>query len=266
MKNYILTVLKSKYVFVFAASLLIVVSACQQQRDEDRIHLFNGEDLSGWNMKFTGQPVNENYKNTFGVEDSILTVSYDEWDRFDGEFGHLITEGAYSHYKLRVEYRTVGEQSPEGPAWARKNNGIMIHSQSAESMNRDQDFPVSVEVQLLSDLGEGPRPTANVCTPGTHVVMDGELVTQHCIQSSSKTYGDEWVTVEVVVKGSEIIHHIVEGDTVMTYTDPQIGGGNVPEGYPREEGTLLESGHIAIQAESHPTEFREISLIELKED
>ncbi|MGM0532001.1 MAG: 3-keto-disaccharide hydrolase [Bacteroidota bacterium] len=266
MKSNILTVLKTKFVFVVTAFLLIMTTACQQTGEEDRIQLFNGKNLSGWNMKFSGYPVNENYNNTFRVEDSILTVSYDEWDRFDGEFGHLITEDTYSHYKLHVEYRTVGEQCPGGPEWARKNNGIMIHSQSAESMNRDQDFPVSVEVQLLSDLGEGSRPTANVCTPGTHVVMDGELTTQHCTQSSSKTYGDEWVTVEVVVKGDQVIHHIVEGDTVMTYTDPQIGGGNVPEGYPREEGTPLESGHISIQAESHPTEFREISLIELSDN
>ncbi|MFW5944557.1 MAG: 3-keto-disaccharide hydrolase [Bacteroidota bacterium] len=238
----------------------------QKSGEGERIQLFNGKDLSGWTAKFAGYPGGENYRNTFRVEDGILKASYDEWDRFNGEFGHLITDESYSHYKLHVEYRTVGEQCPDGPEWARKNNGIMLHSQSAESMDQDQDFPVSIEVQLLSGLGEGPRPTANVCTPGTHVVMDGELVTQHCNQSSSDTYGDEWVTVEVVVKGDEIIHHIVEGDTVMTYTDPQIDGGDVPEGYTEEDGAPLKSGHIAIQAESHPTEFREISLLKLDQD
>jgi hypothetical protein len=255
---------------VFCFSMILILANCsrkaQQSSEEDWIQLFNGKDLSGWTAKFTGYPAGENYKNTFRVEDGILTVSYANWDSFNSVFGHLITEDTFSHYKLHVEYRFIGEQCPEGPGWARRNNGIMLHSQSAKSMNQDQNFPVSLEVQLLSGLGEGPRPTANICTPGTNIVMDGKLVTQHCNQSSSKTYGDEWVNVDVVVKGDKIIHHIVEGDTVITYTDPQIGGGNLPEGYPLEEGTLLDSGHIAVQAESHPTEFRKIALKDLSNE
>ena len=253
---------------VMGFSMILLLASCskKQSGEEEWIQLFNGKDLSGWTPKFTGYPAGENYNNTFRVEDGILKASYENWDSFDNVFGHLITEDTFSHYKLHVEYRLTGDQVSGGPGWARKNNGLMLHSQSAKSMNEDQDFPVSLEVQLLSGLGEGPRPTANLCTPGTNVVMDGELITQHCNQSSSKTYGEEWVNVDVIVKGSEILHHIVDGDTVMTYTKPQIGGGNLPEGYPLEEGTLVESGHIAIQAESHPTEFREISLMKLSKD
>ena len=264
MRNIINCLQGYVWLFLFVIAILMTdIAGAQPSHQKGWVQLFNGKDLTGWEMKFAGYPVNENYKNTFRVEDGVLKVSYDAYDRFDGAFGTLITKGSYSHYVLHVEYRIIGEQCPGASSWARKNNGIMIHSQSAASMGMDQRFPVSIEVQLLSDLGEGPRPTANLCTPGTHVAMDGELVTRHCNQSSSKTYGDEWVTVEVVVKGNHLIHHVVEGDTVLSYTQPQTGGHLLPEGFDLQEGTPLKTGRIGIQAESQPTEFRKISLLNL---
>ena len=90
-------------------------------------------------------------------------------------------------------------------------------------MTKDQDFPVSIEVQFLGGTGTGERPTANLCTPGTHVVMDGQLITRHCTSSKSKTYhGDQWVTVEIEVHGSRLIKHIIDGQTVLEYTAPQL--------------------------------------------
>jgi hypothetical protein len=109
------------------------------------------------------------------------------------------------------------------------------------------------------------RTTGNVCTPGTHIVMNGELVTQHCINSNSKTYhGDVWVHAEFIVLGDEMIHHIIEGDTVLTYSRPQVGGTNKPADYPVPDGTLLKEGYICLQAESHPVEFRKVELLELE--
>ena len=252
---------------IYLVLIALFLFSCGKQESaetEKWIPLFNGKDLSGWDIKFSGHELNDNYKNTFRVEDGILKVCYDEWDRFNGEFGHIFYNKKFSHYRLRVEYRFVGEQIPGGPRWARRNNGIMFHSQSARSMGLDQDFPVSIEVQLLGGLGEGERPTANLCTPGTNVVMNGELLTRHCINSTSRTFdGDQWVTVEVVVHGDSIIHHIVEGDTVLTYSKPQIGGSNLPENYPLPEGTLLKDGYIALQAETAPTEFRKVELMVL---
>lgn len=163
-----------------------------------------------------------------------------------------------------MEYRFTGEQVPGGPSWGLRNTGAMLHSQSPESMLLNQDFPVSIECQLLGGLGAEPRPTGNVCTPGTHVVINNQLITQHCTESSSKTFdGDQWVTVEVVVLGDSIIHHIVNGDTVLTYTKPQIGG-ELPEGFPLPEGTPLKEGYIALQAETHPCEFRKVELLNLE--
>jgi hypothetical protein len=147
-----------------------------------------------------------------------------------------------------------------------RNSGIMVHCQAPETMKKDQDFPISIEVQLLGGTGAGERPTANLCTPGTHVVMDGKLVTQHCLPSRSKTYhGDQWVRVEAKVLGSERIEHIVNGETVLVYEKPQIGGGAVThfDENVKRDGMLLEEGYIALQSESHPIEFRKVELLNL---
>ncbi|MFC1537456.1 DUF1080 domain-containing protein, partial [Gemmatimonadota bacterium] len=205
--------------------------------------------------------------NTFRVEDGVIKVVYDEYDKFDGKFGHLFYHKPFSHYILRVEYRFLGEQTPEGPSWAYRNSGIMIHGQSPESMEKDQDFPTSIEVQLLGGDGANQRATANLCTPGTHVVMDGRLIKRHCTPSKSKTYhGDQWVTVEVEVRGSRLIRHIVEGRTVMEYSQPQL---DVEDEYARKlitgEDLILSSGSISLQAESHPLEFLKVELKVLKD-
>lgn len=256
--------MKTFPLFILIIFLVSCHSSQQKQTDTEWIQLFNGTDLTGWDIKISGYELNKNFNNTFRVEDGLLKVRYDEYKTFNGEFGHLFFNKKFSHYRLKVEYRFVGEQVVGGPEWAYKNNGVMFHSQSAASMGLDQDFPVSVEAQFLGGSGEGERPTGNVCTPGTNVVMDGKLITQHCTSSRSKTYpGEEWITFELVVIGDEIIHHIVNGDTVMTYSNPQIGGGNKPDDYPVSDGTPLTEGFIAVQAESHPTDFRKIELMDL---
>ena len=201
------------------------------------------------------------------VEDGLLKVRQDAYDPFDERFGHLFTEDEYGYYKLRVEYRIVGEQAPGGPDWARRNSGLMIHGQSAASMGKDQDFPISIEVQLLGGLGEGPRTTANLCTPGTHVVFTDHVETRHCTNSSSKTYeGEDWVSVEVLVLGSARIAHFVEGENVLEYYLPQIGGEVVGGFDPavKQDGKILERGTISLQSESHPVDFRKVELLNLE--
>ena len=231
---------------------------------ENWIKIFNGKDLTGWDFKITGHPLNENYKQIFSVEDSILKVSYSQLDSFRGEFGHIFYRQMFSNYKLRLEYRFTGEQCPGGPEWALRNSGIMAHAQSAESMGLDQDFPVSVEVQFLGGLGTGERSTLNVCTPGTDIDLDGSLAEGHCHNSSSKTFhGDQWVKAEIVVLGDSIFHHLVNGDTVLTYTNPRVGPEMKPEGYAVPDGTPLKEGYIALQAESHNVEFRNVEILDL---
>jgi hypothetical protein len=260
------------------AALLLTTAGCAvlggtpaaDPAREEWIQLFNGENLEGWDIKFAGHPLNQNLHDTFRVEDGLLKVRYDEWEGFDGQFGHIFYERPFSHYVIGAEYRFVGEQvkgAGPGLAWAIRNNGLMLHSQSARSMGLHQDFPISLEVQLLGGLGEGKRTTANLCTPGTHVVMNGELQTTHCVNSSSGTYhGDQWVRVETLVLGDSVVKHIVEGDTVMTYTRPQIGGGVVNGFDPaiKRDGQLLSEGYIALQAETAPIDFRRVEVLNLE--
>jgi hypothetical protein len=250
--------------------VMLLAASCgsgttNKSEKEEWIQLFNGTDLSGWDIKIKGYKLNNNYKNIFRVEDGIMKVRYEGIDTFRNEFGHIFYKEPFSRYKLRIEYRFTGEQVPGGPSWAFRNSGVMLHSQSAASMNVDQDFPVSIEAQFLGGDGVSERSTGNVCTPGTNIVMDGQLITQHCTNSTSKTYhGDVWVKAEFVVLGDSVIHHIIEGDTVLTYYKPQVGGAY--EGYPVAEGTLLKEGYICLQAESHPVEFRKVELLNLKKD
>jgi hypothetical protein len=258
--------MRTSVVLVILA-LITVSCTGKKENNEKWIQLFNGKNLDGWIIKIKGYPLGENFNNTFRVEDGIMKVSYDQYDKFNGEYGHIYYKTPYSRYKVRVEYRFVGEQCPGGASWAFRNNGIMFHCQSPESVLLDQDFPVSIEAQLLGGDGSSDRPTMNVCTPGTNIYIDTAFVTQHCTNSSSKTFnGDVWVSAELVVYGDSIIHHIVNGDTVLTYSRPQVGGTGIPDGYPLAEGTPVTEGYIALQAESHPTEFRKVELLDLSKE
>lgn len=247
--------------------MALVCAAAASGQSGDWMPLFNGKDLSGWTPKISGYGTGDNYANTFRVENGVLKVAYDKYEGpFNNRFGHLFYKDKFSHYILRLEYRFTGEQASGGPGWALRNSGIMLHCQDPKTMTKDQDFPISIEVQLLGGNGKDPRTTANLCTPGTNVVMDGKLVTTHCINSKSQTYhGDQWVRAEVEVHGSKSVRHVINGETVLTYEQPQIGGGSVSKHDPsvKQDGKLLEEGWIALQSESHPVEFRKVEILNL---
>ena len=269
--QHIRTRLSHPIILLFISSVLFS-SGCNQAANnsdvKDWVSLFNGQDLEGWVVKMNHHEAGENWGNTFRVEDSLLKVRYDEYDAFNEQFAHLYYEEPLSYYHLIAEYRFVGEVLPDAPGYANRNSGIMFHSQSPYSMPVDQNWPISVELQLLSGITEGtPRPTANLCSPGTHIVYEGKLDDTHCINSSSKTYyGDQWVQVELIVLGDSLVIHIVEGDTVLQYSKPQIGGG-VVSGYDPEvfqEGKILSEGFIALQSEGQPIDFRRVDLLNLE--
>ena len=253
---------------IIATLTVAVVSAAERAPEEEWRTLFNGRDLTGWTPKITKHALGENYANTFRVENGVLKVSYDGYERFDGRFGHLFFESPFSYYRLVIEYRFVGEQAPHGPgAWALRNSGVMIHSQDPRTMLRDQTFPISIEAQFLGGLSDGKaRPTLNVCTPGTEIVHHGALQPTHCLSSTSPTFdGDQWVRAELIVLGSGSIAHLVNGQPVLEYTLPQYGGLDVANFDPamKPDGRLIEGGFIALQSESHPIEFRKIELLDL---
>ena len=235
---------------------------------EDWIVLFNGRDLTGWTPKIAKHELGDNFGNAFRVEDGLLKVRYDKYKSFDGQFGHLFYKDPFSYYRLVVEYRFVGDQAPGNPgAWAFRNSGAMLHSPDPRTMPRDQTFPISIEAQFLGGRSDGkPRPTANMCSPGTEVVYQGTIYKDHCLNSSSPTFdGEQWVRVEMVVHGSGTITHYANGQKVLEYSMPQYGGGVVDnyDATTKIDGKLIDGGYISLQSESHPIDFRKVELLNL---
>jgi hypothetical protein len=253
-----------KILFI-ACSLLLSIQGMSQTTAGKWIKLFNGKDLKDWKIKIKDHPLNENFGNTFRVENGLLKVSYDQYDGFKDQFGHIFYKQKFSAYLLVVEYRFVGEQVKGGAGWALRNSGAMLHSPAPETMLLEQDFPISLECQLLGGNGKDPRPTGNLCTPGTNVVIDNKLFLTHCIDSKSKTYhGEQWVTVSALVLGDSLIKHIVGGDTVLQYTKPQYDGRDQwVKKAGLKDGELIQEGYISLQSESHPVEFRKVELFDL---
>lgn len=270
-------------VVTLSAVLLCLVSACPAQTDAKKpdaqkkppagksgwVPLFNGKDLTGWTPKIRYHELGDNFADTFRVEDGLLKVRYDKYDGpFRERFGHLFYKNKFSHYILRVEYRFVGEQVEGGPGWALRNSGLMLHGEDPKGMSKEQDFPTSIEVQLLGGNGTKPRTTANLCTPGTNVVMDDKLVRRHCIESKSETYhGEGWVTAEIEVRGDQVIRHRIGGKVVLEYQKPQLDerDKHAQELIRKNGGKLLLSGGtISLQSESHPCDFRKVEIKVLK--
>lgn len=257
-----------KNILVATCIALLFVSCNQNDPGkEEWLELFNGKNLDGWQAKISGYPVGENFGNTYRIDSGNLSVRYDAYDTFRSRFGHLAYKDKFSHYKLIIEYRFVGDQCNGGPGWATKNSGVMLHGQDPATMALHQDFPISIEAQFLGGLGDGSRSTANLCTPGTEVMMADTLFTPHCINSTSATYdGEQWVRVEFLVLGDSLIRHIIDGKTVMEYTKPRIGGGvvNDYDSLVKMDGKPLTEGWLYLQSESHPIDFRKVSLLNLK--
>ncbi len=258
--------------FYYLIFLVLLTSGAFTPKSE-WISLFNGKDIKNWNVKIYHHKYNENFGNTFRVEDGIIKVRYDKYGDFNDQFGHLYYKTPYSYYHLKLEYRFIGELHKGAPSYTLRNSGVMFHSQDPKTMPKEQDWPISVEMQFLGGLGNGKsRPTGNMCSPGTNVVYKGKIAADHCINSTSKTYdGDQWVKAELIVLGDSLVTHIINGDTVLKYSKPQIGG-DVANGYDPEikiDGKLLKSGFIALQSEGQPVDFRNIqlkNLIKLKKN
>lgn len=273
--------------WIIISAILIVSFSCKttstvsKQNTEEWTSLFNGTDLTNWDIKIADYPINENYKNTFLVEDGMIRINYNEYETFDNAYGHMYYKESYSHYKIKFDYRFVGDQIEGGATWNVRNSGIMLHSQSAQSNDFEQDFPVSIEMQLLGGLGSEERTTGNVCTPGTAVMMGDTINYNHCINSTSKTYhGDQWVSAEAIVLGGKSMQFIIENDTVLVFQKPLIGGGFISQEYQgkdwdqfgvkegkskwiAQDGVVLTEGYISLQAESHPIDFKNIELLNL---
>ena len=264
----IITIMRRPYLVLLTlilSGLYPVLSNCQSQNGSWE-QIFNGKDLDDWTIKVRGFEPGENYKNTFRVEDGMMKVSYDEYEEYNDRFAHIFYNEKLTNYRIRVEYRFVGEQAKNAPGWALLNSGIMLHCESPHDMDIDQGFPTSIEAQMLGRPNADPRPCGSVCTPGTHIFIKNELVKDHCISSSSEGVDkDEWVTMEVEVNNGQF-KHWVNGELVMEYSDPILDDTDeyasklLNDGAPRE----LTSGYISLQGESHGMEVRKVELLRIE--
>lgn len=245
--------------------LFLVLSNNIYAAEGEWVSIFNGKNLDGWTIKFSGQDLGVNFRDTFRVEDSMMRVAYDKYETFDDAYAHIFYKEELSHYRLKFDYRFTGNQVPEAEIWNERNSGVMFHSQSPQSMTFDQDFPASIENQLLGGLSDGKsRRTGNICTPGTDFYIHGVHMKKHCYRSSSKTFnGDQWVTAEIEVHGDEVIRHFINGELVFEYEKTRIIPNEEYSAYFVQEAKSLKSGFIALQAESHPIDFKNIYLMKL---
>ena len=268
-ERYPLAMNLSSFGTTFSLAPLLLLFACQaaaptvQEPKANWVPLFNGRDLEGWTPKIRGYALGDNFAETFRVADGLLQVRYDGYEQFDDRFGHLYFQSEFSNYDLFVEYRFVGEACPGGPGWAWRNSGVMLHSQPPETMGRDQEFPVSIEVQTLGSTLETQRPSANLCTPGTNVYMQGALHTQHCTDSTSAPQLDDvWVQMRVEVRGGEVIRHYIDDVLVLEYSRPELDprDADAAQRIAGGEPLALAKGYICLQSESFPVDFRRVEI------
>lgn len=254
------------------ATIVLGAMSCTSmpQSGERWVSLFDGKTLKGWTPKIRGFALGENYQNTFSVKDGLLRVSYDGYDKFGERYGHLFYTRPFKAYRFRLEYRFIGQTPADTPGWAIANNGVMIFAQDPKSMAVGDSFPVSVEAQILGPAAGQTRFNGNMCSPGTNVVMDGKLVTTHCINSKFvATPNGEWVKFEVDVSPAGEVVEKVNGETTISFSQVQLDPkGDMANSRPLVEaagGKLsLDGGYIALQSEGAPIEFRNIEILELK--
>ena len=269
---------KSNPIFKILFLLVVLLSiGCKEKKKQGEntqevqpenawVSIFNGKDLSGWTMKINGYPLGENFGDTFKVEDSILKIRYDEYGPEFGErFGALFFDKELSSdYRLKVEYRFVGETAPGAPEWGYRDSGVQIHTQPPATVKLNQGFPICLEYNLHGGNGTEERPLGAICGIGMKVEIDGVRSDLFCNPAKvSKTFhGDQWVTVEIDVRDGKM-KHFVNGEEILSYSNPTYDPKNeFAQAFIKEGDSTVKSGYISLQSNSHPIDFRKIELLQ----
>ena len=257
--------------------LVVIAFACKPTAKESPVEkpaapeapqwsqIFDGKSLDGWTFKINKYPLGENFGNTFRVEEGILKIRYDEYGAdFDERFGAIYYDKEMSNYRLKAEYRFVGETAPGAPEWGFRDSGVQFHSQSPQSVKIDQPFPVCLEYNLHGGDGENERPVGAICANGMNITVNGAKNESYCTPAATaKTFhGDQWVTLEIDVKDGNI-KHFVNGEEILTYSSPVLNADHdLGKTLIRNDVTKVSSGYISLQSNSHPIDFRKIELLE----
>lgn len=229
------------------------------------VTLFNGKNLNGWKPKFAGYEPGDNYNNTFRVANGILSTRYDKYDSFSNKFGALYFDKKFTNYRLKVEYRFIGETwTKGGPSWGYKDGGIQYHCQSPYTMAKDQQFPVCLEYNLHGGNGKEERPTGEICVPGITVEINGKRNESFCtLPTVKKTFtGEEWITAEVEVRDGKVTHYL-NGEEILHFENPRYDPKHaVAKTLIVNNDDAVRSGYISLQSNSHPMDFRKIEILE----
>jgi len=221
--------------------------------------------ISVFNVKIKGYPLGENFGNTFRVEDGILSVRYDGYGPdLDGRFGTLYINKELSDYRLKVEYRFVGETAPGAPEWGYRDSGIQFHGQPPATQKLDQAFPMCLEYNFHGGNGTDDRPLGAACGYGIFFEVDGEKNPTTCIPAKvAKTFhGNQWVTAELDVKNG-IITHFVNGKEILSYANPTYDPDHkIAKDFILDGDANVKGGYVSFQSNSHPIDFRKIELLE----
>jgi len=250
----------------FILVISAIVSFTPKNEKVKWIPLFNGKDLNGWTMKMAGHPLGENFGNTFRVENGILSVRYDQYKSFENTFGALYYDKEFSNYRLKVEYRFVGETAPGAPSWGFRDSGIQYHGQPPKTIGLTQSFPVCIEYNLHGGNGKDDRPVGEICTPGTIVDVNGKKNETFCTPATVKRtfHGDQLVTIEIEVRGNTI-RHFVNGEEILQFENPRYNPEHeFGKTFIKDNKNILRSGYISLQSNSHPIDFRKIEIMEFQ--
>ena len=229
------------------------------------VSLFNGKNLDGWKPRIVGFPLGENFGNTFRVENGMISVRYDQYgDNFNSRFGALYFNKKFSNYRLKVEYRFVGETAPGAPSWGYRDSGVQYHGQDPAIMPLTQPFPVCLEYNLHGGNGKDERPDGQICLPGTTVEIGGKRNESFCTDPFVKRtfHGDQWVTLEIEVRDNLILHY-VNGEEILRFQNPKYDSKHeVGKTFIVGNNDTIKEGFISLQSNSHPIDFRKIEIME----
>jgi hypothetical protein len=202
------------------------------------IPLFNGRDLTGWHIDVPAMDKDPAVASPFIVREGRL-VSLAK------PGGHIITDQAYSNYRLTVEYRFAA---------APGNCGVLVHASTPRALY--SMFPKSIECQLKhGDAGDFWCIALDISTPDMETRrgpkekwgVDGDKLRRirNLTDNSEKPPG-EWNTMVVECLG----------DQVKVW----VNGDLVNHGH----NATADHGQISIQAEGSEVEFRRVELFPLK--
>lgn len=200
------------------------------------IALFNGKDLSAWEVDVPTRDKDEDAPDSFVVRDGLLV------SRGTPE-GHLITRTSYRDYRLEVEYRFPGRGG---------NCGILVHASRPRALY--EMFPQSIEVQMQSgDAGDFWCIRENIEVPDMEKrrprkdgqkwgASEGDARRILNLTDGSEKPLGAWNTMAIEARGRGL--------------EVWVNGVLVNEGF----NATTDRGGIAIQAEGTEVEFRKVEI------